>query len=149
MARLLLTILLYAASLWVHRRYVSKFSSETLINNIKGNPAERKIGLSLLQGIIFVSIADIVRCEANAGYTWFHFTDREKVLVTKTLGEYESLLSNNGFVRVYHASLINCEHIVELKKGTSPVSIMSDGSRITVSQRKREALFEYIQKKCL
>ncbi|MDB5281760.1 MAG: DNA-binding response regulator [Bacteroidota bacterium] len=115
-----------------------------LLANVKAADKDRKIALPSLHGMIFVKMTDIIHCEADGGYTWFHFTNREKLLVTKNLGEYEDLLGEKDFVRVHHAHLINYNHIIEFKKGNAPIVIMSDGSPITVSQRKRDILLGYL-----
>jgi len=117
---------------------------KNLLTNIKSLDKERKIALPAMQGMIFVKITDIVHCRADGGYTWFKLTNQNEMLATKNLGEYETLLADSGFIRVHHASLINKLHVVEYKKGNSPVLVMSDGSNINVSQRKRDLLMEQL-----
>ncbi len=122
---------------------------KTLLSNIKSDNKDRKIALPTLQGMLFVRIIDIVRCKADGGYTWFYFSNREKLLVTKTLGDYAELLGEKDFLRVHHADLISRHHVTEVIKATSPIVKMSDGSAVTVSQRKREALYELISSSLL
>jgi two-component system LytT family response regulator len=112
---------------------------KTLLANSRAMDKDMKIALPSLHGISFVKIMDIIHCEAEGRYTWFYFTNREKLLVTKNLGEFEELLSSNNFVRIHHAHLINAHHISEFIKGNSPTLIMTDGSSIMVSQRRRDA----------
>lgn len=117
----------------------------TFLANIKEpDHKDRKIALPSLHGFIFVKAGDVIHCEADGSCTWFHVTGREKLLVTKNLGEYEDLLGDKDFIRVHHAHLINRHHIVEFKKGNAPIVIMSNGTSITVSQRKRDILLEYL-----
>jgi two-component system LytT family response regulator len=115
-----------------------------LLENIRSTDKDKKITLPTLHGLLFVRIADIIHCEADGSYTWFYFTNRDKLLVTKNLGEYESLLEGKDFIRVHHAHMINQHHITELIKGNSPVIILSNGTNVPVSQRKRDALQEYL-----
>lgn len=105
---------------------------------------DKKIALPSLQGMVFVKLNDVIRCEADGCYTWFYFADTTKMLVTKKLGDYEVLFKDWGFIRVHHASLINCQHIVEFKKGNSPQIVMIDNSTVSVSQRKKDVLLAYI-----
>ncbi|HWB65196.1 MAG TPA: LytTR family DNA-binding domain-containing protein [Chitinophagales bacterium] len=120
---------------------------KTLLANIKELGRDKKIGLPTQQGLTFVNEADIVRCEADGSYTWFYFTNRDKLLVTRNLGEYEELLADDGFIRVHHAHLINRQHITELIRANAPVLVMSDGSQITVSQRRRDALLKLLNER--
>ncbi len=115
-----------------------------LLENVKGNSKSAKIALPTLQGMIFVKVADIIYCEAEGSYTWFHFSNRDKLLATKNLGEYEDILSGKGFIRVHHAHLVNTDHIIEFIRANSPVIVLSNGVNISVSQRKRDVLNTYI-----
>lgn len=119
---------------------------KNLLANIKAIDKDKRIALAGLESTIFIKVSDIIRCEADRGYTWFFFTNREKLLATKNLGEYEALLSDKGFIRIHHADLVNCNHIVEFKKANTYTVIMSDGSQVNVSQRKRDVLLEYLNK---
>lgn len=114
-----------------------------LLENMRSLDKDRKISLPTMQGMIFVKISDIVRCEADGSYTWFYFANRERLLVTKNLGEYEALLEGE-FIRVHHAHLINKLHIAEVKKGNSPTLILSNAVSVPVSQRRREVLQQYL-----
>jgi two-component system, LytTR family, response regulator len=117
---------------------------KTLLTNIKGLNKDRKIALPTVNGLVFIKVMDIVRCQADGGYTWFYFSNGKKVLVTKGLGEYEDLLGSDDFIRVHHADLVSRHHVVEIIKTKLPVVKMSDGSAINVSWRKRDALQEMI-----
>jgi two-component system LytT family response regulator len=117
----------------------------TLLQNLGPKKLE-KIALPTGNGMLFIKTSDVIRCEAEGGYTWFYLTNRPKILTTRNLGEYEELLESNDFLRVHHQHLVNFEHIAEYRKGTSPVLIMSDGAEITVSFRKKDALMEKLNK---
>lgn len=118
---------------------------QTLLQNFGPKKLE-KIALPTGSGMLFVKISDIIRCEAEGGYTWFYISGRPKILTTKNLGEYDELLEGSDFIRVHHQHLVNFEHITEYKKGTSPLLVTSDGAEITVSFRKKEALLERLNK---
>ncbi|HRG89740.1 MAG TPA: LytTR family DNA-binding domain-containing protein [Chitinophagales bacterium] len=108
-------------------------------------PAEtdKKMALPTLQGMVFVKLSDIIYCEAEGSYTWFHFIDGSKILIAKNIGEYDDLLTDRGFIRVHHSRVINYNHVVEFRKGNSPTLIMSNGASIPVSHRKRDILMQY------
>jgi len=67
---------------------------DLLLNNV--NKIE-KIALPSLSGIEFVRIENIVRCESDNNYTNFYLTSKEKIIVSKTLKEFEEMLENKGF----------------------------------------------------
>ena len=68
-----------------------------LVQNLKqGSNENYKIALPTLDGLVFVKISDILYCEASSNYTQIFTTD-EKYLVSKTLKEYDDLLSDHNF----------------------------------------------------
>ncbi len=106
-----------------------------LLNN-KNNVS--KIALPTRNGYRFVKVKDIVRCEAENNYTHFYLQTNEKILVTRTLKDYENILQDNFFVRVHQSHLINVDYVEQYIKGDGGTAIMSDGSEVEISRRKKE-----------
>ena len=90
-------------------------------------------------------IADIVRCESNGNYTTFYFKDGQKLLVTKTLKEYDQMLSEYKFARVHQSHLINAQQIKEFVKVDGGYIVMRDGSKIPVSLRKKSVVMKLLE----
>lgn len=107
----------------------------TLFNNRNGF---ERITLSTLEGFRFVQLNDIVRCEADGNYTHFYLNTGEKILVTKTLKEFDETLSELNFVRVHKSHLIHLKYIDRYLKGEGGTIIMTDGTQIEVSRRRKE-----------
>ncbi|MEO1626089.1 MAG: response regulator, partial [Bacteroidota bacterium] len=66
-----------------------------------------RIALHTQEKISVVTIADIVRCESSGNYTQFFFVNGEKLLVTRTLKEYDQLFRDHNFARVHQSHLVN------------------------------------------
>jgi two-component system LytT family response regulator len=109
---------------------------EVLMNGL--NNFYSKIALPSHEGILFVDVNEIIRCEAINSYTIFYLTDKSQVVVTKTLRKYESLLSESGFLRVHDKHLVNMRHIWRYVRGKGGNIIMFDGFSVDVSARKKE-----------
>jgi two-component system LytT family response regulator len=114
------------------------------LENLKKNkvpPAntanQNKISLPTLQGFKLTNITDIIRCEADSSYTTFHLTDKTKIIVSKTLHDFEEQLSEYNFFRIHHKHLINLSHLKEYIKGKGGQVIMADNSVLDVSVRKK------------
>ncbi|MEX1002224.1 MAG: LytTR family DNA-binding domain-containing protein [Crocinitomicaceae bacterium] len=103
----------------------------------------KRIALNTMDKIHIVNVEEILRCESNINYTLFYFTDETKLLVTKTLKEFDKLLSEYGFIRVHQSHLINVNYIKEFIKSDGYI-IMKDGSRVPVSTRKKQVLMDLI-----
>jgi len=85
-----------------------KLLNESLKNHTK--PSER-LALHSQNKIHIVNISDIIRCESSVNYTEFHFADRKKMIVSKTLKEFEDLLTDLNFYRVHQSHLVNTKSI--------------------------------------
>lgn len=127
---------------------VNEQSKYNLLNeSLKaGNKLQTRLALNTLDKIHIVNIEEIQRCESNANYTEFYFTNGKKLMVTKTLKEYEDLLSVQGFFRVHQSHLVNTKLIKEFVKTDGGHLIMNDGTSIPVSTRKRAEVVEMLEK---
>lgn len=102
----------------------------------------KRLALNTLDKIHVVNISDILRCEADVNYTQFFFADNTKLLVTKTLKEFEEMLKDHQFLRVHQSHLVNTSCIKEFVKGDGGYLVMNDGSNVPVSTRKRNSVVE-------
>ncbi|MDR4895082.1 MULTISPECIES: LytR/AlgR family response regulator transcription factor [unclassified Chryseobacterium] len=107
---------------------------------------DNRIILSTLQGFKIVDIASIIRCEADSSYTTFYLTNKTKIMVSKTLHEFEPMLLEQNFFRIHHKHLINIDHLQEYIKGRGGQVVMSDESVLDVSYRKKNDFLSTIGK---
>lgn len=101
------------------------------------NRPNERLALHAQDKIHIVDIATILRCESNVNYTEFFFKDAKRIVVSKTLKEFEDILSDQGFYRVHQSHLVNTKMIKEFVKVEGGHLIMSDGKMVPVSTRKR------------
>ncbi|PKP05311.1 MAG: DNA-binding response regulator [Bacteroidetes bacterium HGW-Bacteroidetes-6] len=116
---------------------------DVLVSNV--NRLE-KIALPAMDGIRFVNIEDIVRCESDDNYTMFFMKSGESIVVSKTLKEYELMLNGMRFCRVHKSYLVNLKYVSRYVPGDGGYLILEDGSHVDVSRRKKEALLEMLMK---
>ena len=115
-----------------------------LVQNLKlGSNENYKIALPTLDGLVFVKISDILYCEASSNYTQI-FTTEEKYLVSKTLKEYDDLLSDHNFFRIHNSYLININSIKKYVKGEGGYVVLNNDISLDVSKRKKEAFLNKI-----
>ena len=114
---------------------------DLLLNNI--NHID-KIALSSVNGIEFIKIENIIRCEADSNYTVFYLTGNEKVMVSKSLKEFEEILSTKGFFRIHKSAIINLSFLKKYIKGDGGTVILEDGSELQVSRRRKEDFLDVI-----
>lgn len=108
----------------------------TLLHNINSNLS--KIALPTLEGLIFVDVNSIIRCEAQGNYTQFYFTNGNKMLISKTLAYFDDLLSEFSFFRVNRNMLININFIAKFQRGKKCYVFLEDNTEIVLSDNKKE-----------
>lgn len=118
---------------------------EVFLENIKNKEeSTRKIVLSTSDKIHVIPVDDIIRCESDNYYTQFHFTDGKRLMVSKTLKENEEMLAQYNFIRPHKSHLINVKYIKSFLRQEGGYIIMTDGTRIPVSRRKREKIMDIL-----
>lgn len=110
------------------------------------NPTEkRRLVLKTQESVHVVELDQIVRCEADRNYTSFHMIDGRKILVSKTLKDYEILLSSHNFLRIQQSHLINITYVDRYDKKNGGAVVMKDESEVPLSPAKRELFFARLE----
>jgi two-component system, LytTR family, response regulator len=108
--------------------------------------SDKKLVLKTSESIFIIDIKDIVRCEADGGYTTFYLIDGRKILVSKNLKEYEDILTEYNFFRPHHSHLLNIDYMQSFEKRDGGTIIMKDKSTVPVATRRKEDLLSLFDK---
>ena len=133
---------------------VHKINSETKLDEIEkkiktllqNKTKTTSLALPTFEGIQVEKIENILYCSSDNNYTIFNFTNNRKLMVSKTLKEYDTLLSENNFLRIHQKHLINLKAVNKYVKGEGGYVIMNDGTSLDVSRRRKNAFIEAITK---
>jgi two-component system LytT family response regulator len=117
---------------------------DALQNNILPHQKKRLV-LKTHESVFIVELHDIIRCEADKNYTSFFINGGKKIIVSKTLKDYETLLVGHNFMRIQQSHLINIDFIERYDKANGGFVIMKDGSEVPLSSAKREAFFNILE----
>ena len=123
----------------------TKKQIELLQQNIQ-HPKKQfnKLAVPTLEGLLFFDIADIIYLEANSNYTDIFFSNKTKILTSRTLKDFEELLPKDIFFRVHHSYLINLNYIKRYIKGDGGQIELQNGTYVDVSRRKKEEFLKAI-----
>lgn len=110
----------------------------TLFSNIERPRNLQKIILKTAEKVYSINVQDIIRCESEKNYTTFYMLNGQKLLVSTTLKEYETMLLPMGFFRTHQSHLINMLYFDHYVKTDSGSIIMKDKTTIPLSVRKKE-----------
>lgn len=104
----------------------------------------QKIILRTMNTLHVIEIDRIIRCESDRNYTAFHIEGEEKLLISRSMKEFDELLEEYGFFRVHHSHLINLSHVRKFLRDEL-LCILKDGTNIPVAYRKRDELLVAIK----
>ena len=99
-----------------------------------------RISLATINGFQMVDTANIVFCKADGNYSNFYLKTGERIMVTKIIKEFEQLLSPDIFFRIHQSHIVNLKCINRYIKGEGGVVVMSDGTELEVSRRRKKEL---------
>lgn len=119
---------------------------DTLSHNQASNPSEMRLVLNTQESIYVVKVDEIISCKADKNYTEVKALNKKKLVISKTLKEFEKMLVGCGFFRTHQSHLINIKYIDHYEKGLGGTIIMQDSSRIPVSCRKKDLFLQLMAK---
>lgn len=118
---------------------------EALIHNLKNGSSLTKIVFPTGDGLEVIEVANIIRCQADNNYSHIFLQGNNKLLLSRSLKDVESMLHGAEFLRVHQSHLINLNHIKKYIKSDGGYLLMSDGSEISVSKSRKEMLLQFLQ----
>lgn len=133
------------ASITIGKDNINERLFRLLDDYMKPSPIDnRKIILKTADTIHVVDLDNIIRCESDRNYTAFYIVDEEKILISKSIKVFSEYLEGLNFFRIHASHLINLKYLKKFKK-EDLVCILSDGSVIPVSYRKRDDLLKLLK----
>ena len=103
-----------------------------------------KIVVHNSEAVVVLPVCDIVRLQGEGHYTTFFMSNGEKVLASKCIGAFESLLSDRHFYRVHQSHLIHRPYVYKFLKEDGGWVCMRNGDKIPVARRKKDAFLEVL-----
>lgn len=107
-------------------------------------PTSGRIAVSDTNGLRILQLNKIIYCKAEGNYTSFILSDKEKILVCKTLKEYETILPQPYFLRIHNSHLINLEHVKSYVNGRGGQVEMSNNEFLDVARNRKQSLMDII-----
>ncbi|MEJ7694359.1 LytTR family DNA-binding domain-containing protein [Daejeonella sp.] len=124
-------------------------SHETVFNSLHENLNEikkiKKINLPHSNGFHVLNIHNILYIQADSNYSIFNIEKGEKIVVSKHLKEYESILDDCDFCRIHKSTMINLAHLQSYSNRNGLVVKMSDNSEHSVSRRRSPGFMETVK----
>ena len=116
---------------------------ENLIRSIN-NKSQLRIAVPGNKETLFISPETILFCKADNNYTTFHLQNKEKIISSKPIFEYEELLSGHGFIRCHQSFLVNTVFVKSWTKVDGDRLIMFSGDEVPISRNNKEKVKQAI-----
>lgn len=119
---------------------------EVLMQHYRQSAQVKNLALPTQDGIEFINMDDIIRLEANSNYTFFYLSGQRKLIISRTMKDYEQMLAPYGFFRIHNSHIINIRHLDKYFRGDGGYVRMKDGSTADVSRHRKEEFIKAMGK---
>lgn len=113
---------------------------EELKRQLRGGSVT-KIAVSSQSGIMFITLGDIILCEASNNYTKIILTDGSTHTVSKTLKDVQDVLEQSHFLRVHRQYIVNLNNVKHFNRNDC-ILTMINKAEIPVARHQKDKLIE-------
>lgn len=89
---------------------------------------------------------DIILIQGDGNYTLFHCSNGRRIMVSKTLRDYEKLMTeNSSFFRVHKSYLINLAYVQRYDVKGEDCVWMKNGQIISIARRRKHQFAAFMR----
>lgn len=104
-----------------------------------------KLVLHLAEGIHILPLSDTIRLESDGCYTTFHTTQGERIVVTRSIGDYEHLTDNSNFFRVHQSHIVNLHFVRKVLREDGGFAVLDSGVKIPIARRRKDEFLRALE----
>jgi DNA-binding LytR/AlgR family response regulator len=86
-----------------------------------------------------ILLTEIVMLEAEANYTYIHLINGKKLLISRTMKLFDTLLKDHPFTRIHRSYIVNKSHLKSYN-ADKECMLLSNNMEATISRRKKRTL---------
>jgi two-component system, LytTR family, response regulator len=101
-----------------------------------------RVSVPMHDEILYIESGEIIRLEGDSNYTHIYLMGGKKITSSKTIKDYEEILSGMKFFRIHKTHIINLKHAKKYTKGTGGSITMIDDTTLEVSKYRKNELME-------
>ena len=92
-----------------------------------------------------ISTREIFYFEGAGAYVYC-YTNGEKILLSKNIGEIEKTIEEKSFIRCHQSYIVNMKHVIRFNQRRNGNLVLSNGNEVPVSQRKMKVISAILNK---
>lgn len=119
--------------------------TQHLLDTFRKEINPKKLVLKTAESMHIIDINDILFCQSDNSYTTFYIEHNEKIVVSKSIGDYEDLLADFSFFRPHQSFLVNLNHVKKIDKSDGGFIIMKNKKEIPISIRQKKKLISMLE----
>jgi two-component system LytT family response regulator len=125
-------------------RQVYSQSLDNLAAQMKQESPVSKITVAEQFGFRIISVSEIRYLEADSNYTIIHLLGLEKVVSSRSLGEFEKILEEPDFFRIHKSTILNINYLKCYSSYQGHFAILDDNTKLSISRRRLNEFREAI-----
>jgi len=129
----------------INNQESQQLQTQHLLDTFKKEINPKKLVLKTAELLHIVDISDIHFCQSDNSYTTFFLENNEKIVVSKSIGEFESLLADFSFFRPHQSFLVNLNHVKKIDKSDGGFIVMKNKKEIPISIRQKKKLISLLE----
>lgn len=129
------------------KKVVQHYEAKGAAASTKPDVDKKVVLINHSKGFTLVEFKDIVWLEASDNYTNLYLNGQKKIVASKTLKEFETILPESEFFRIHRSALINIAFVKEYSNNEGGEVILSDGTHVQVSKARVQEFAEFIKSK--
>lgn len=127
------------------KKVVAHYESKSGVASGKAETDKNLVLINHSKGFNLIDFKDIVWLEANDNYTTIYLNTGKKIVASKTLKEFETILPHTDFFRSHRSTLINVAYIKEYSNNEGGEVILSDGTHVQISKARVQEFSDFIK----
>ena len=108
------------------------------------NKEEEKIALSSSEGWSFWKLSEILRLESSSNMTTFYNVTGTKIMVSRTLKEFENTLPKDQFFRTHNSHIVNRKYVTQILREDGGYALLKDNTKVPISRRRLGDFLEWM-----
>ena len=105
----------------------------------------RQIAIPSLEGITLLEVHLITHIMGHGNYSTFYMQDATKLVASKNLKHFESILPETIFFRSHQSFLVNKSYIKKILTKDGSSIELKDGTRILLARKRKESLLKELK----
>lgn len=115
-----------------------------LSDNLQQHTHITKLNIPHAKGFKIVAVSDITHLTGQNNYTTVHLANKQHIVASIPLKEFESILDTETFFRSHKSHIVNIDYIDEYTKEDGGYIILRGGTWIEISKRRLPSFLHHI-----